>query len=448
MQKEQILSKPIKELVRKLSIPGIAGMLMTSVNAIVDAVFAGQFVGAAAMAGIALSIPLIAFNFAIVRWIGTGSASIISRAIGAGSNEIMGAILYYTIALLLLFSLCISIAGFFFADDLIRLMSGDGEVLKYGGQYYLMMSVFSLPSIFGVGTSVLIRAEGKIGYAMKITAVGVVLNIIFCTIFSAYFKWGVNGIALSTIIAMSVYSILTLRYFILRKGLLFFGKLPTRPDFRLLKEIVTIGFPGFLSQISGLVRQIFLFKIMAINGAETGLVVFSAIYRTYSFSVTPALGMVQALQPVAGINYGAQLFNRVRTSYFVFLGYEIGLMSFIAIPLLVFSANILALLIPDVNITQSDIFYFRLLISVVFLFPVFPNSITFLQAVGKSKQATMITFCRDFLLFYPMLAYCWLWGRAESLYYGIFIENAVCALLFFIYIFMQLQRMKDIGQPI
>lgn len=448
MQKEQILSKPIKELVRKLSAPSIAGMLMISVNAIVDAVFAGQFVGSAAMAGIALSVPLIAFNFAIVRWIGTGSASIVSRAIGARANEIMGTILYYTISLLLLFSLCISIAGFFFADDLIRLMSGDGDVLKYGSQYYLMMSVFSLPSIFGVGTSVLIRAEGKISYAMKITAVGVVLNIIFCTIFSAYFKWGVTGIALSTIMAMSVYSVLTLRYFVLRKGTLFFGRLFIRPDFRLLKEIVTIGFPGFLGQISGLVRQVFLFKVMAINGAETGLVVFTAIYRTFSFSVTPALGMVQALQPVAGINYGAKFFKRVRASYIVFLGYGILLMAFIAIPLLAFPGNILALLIPDVNITQTDIFYFRLLISVMFLFSVFPNSITFLQAVGKSKQATMITFCRDFLLFYPMLGYCWLWGQAESLYYGIFIENAVCALFFLGYMSIQLQRMKDTHDPI
>jgi len=390
MRKEQILSKPIKELVRKLSTPSIAGMLMTSVNAIVDAVFAGQFVGSAAMAGIALSIPLIAFNFAIVRWIGTGSASIISRAIGAGTNEIMGTILYYTIALLLLFSLLISIGGFFFADELIRLMSGEGEVLNYGGQYYLMMSVFSFPSIFGVGTSVLIRAEGKIGYAMKITSLGVVLNIIFCTIFTTYFKWGINGIALSTIMAMSIYSVLTLRYFILRKGMLFFGSLPIQLDFRILKEIITIGFPAFLSQISGLVRQVFLFKVMAINGTETGLVVFSAIYRTFSFSVTPALGMVQSLQPVVGINYGAHFFERVRLSYYTFLGYGILLMAFIAIPLIAFPRDILALLIPDIHITQSDIFHFRLLISVMFLFPVFPNSITFLQAVGKSKQATLI----------------------------------------------------------
>jgi len=123
-------------------------------------------------------------------------------------------------------------------------------------------------------------------------------------------------------------------------------------------------------------------------------------------------------------------------------------MAIIAIPLLAFPGNILALLIPDVTITQTDIFYFRLLISVMFLFPVFPNSITFLQAVGKSKQATLITFCRDFFLFYPMLVYCWLGGQAESLYYGIFIENAVCAVLFFGYMYVQLQRMKEPRIPV
>lgn len=430
------------ELVCKLSAPGIVGMLMTSVNAMVDAIFAGQFVGSAAMAGIALSIPLIAFNFAVVRWIGVGSASIVSRAIGAGSDEIIGTILYYTIALLLLFSLCISITGFLFADDLIGLMSGNGEVLIYGSKYYLMMSVFSLPSIFGVGTSVLIRAEGKMSYAMKITAVSVVLNILFCTICTVYFELGVTGLALSTILAMTIYSVLTLRYFILKKGILFFGKPPIRPDFKLLIEIVTVGFPGFLSQVSGLVRQIFLFKVMAINGAETGLVVFSAIYRTFSFSVTPVLGMVQALQPVAGINYGAQLFKRVRNSYFVFLKYEILLMTIIGIPLLVFSENILTLLIPDITLTQSDIFYFRLLISVMFLFPVFPNSTTFLQATGKIKQATLFTLFRDLLLFYPMIAYCWLWGKADSLYYGILIENVLCAFLLFMYMQLHLRKMK------
>lgn len=442
MQKEQIINKPMHELVCKLSAPGIVGMLMTSVNAMVDAIFAGQFVSSAAMAGIALSIPLIAFNFAVVRWIGVGSASIVSRAIGAGTDEIMGTILYYTIALLVLFSLCISIIGFLFAADLIGLMSGNGEVLIYGSTYYLMMSVFSLPSIFGVGTSVLIRAEGKMSYAMKITAMSVVLNIVFCTISTVYLKLGVTGLALSTILAMTIYSVMTFRYFMLKKGILFFGKPPVGPDFKLLTEIVTVGFPGFLSQVSGLVRQIFLFKVMAINGAEAGLVVFSAIYRTFSFSVTPVLGMVQALQPVAGINYGAKLFKRVKKSYFVFLRYEILLMTIIGIPLLVFSENILTLLIPDIKLTEFDIFYFRLLISVMFLFPVFPNSTTFLQATGKIKQATLFTVFRDLMLFYPMIAYCWLWGKADSLYYGILIENVLAAFLFFIYMQVHLKKME------
>nr|WP_315028084.1 MATE family efflux transporter [uncultured Chryseobacterium sp.] len=442
MDREAILSRPIKELVWKLSPPGIVGMLMTSINAMADAIFAGQFIGSAAMAGIALSIPFILFNFAIVRLVGMGSASIVSRALGSGSKKILGSILYYSIALLVLFSVFISISGYFFAENIIRLIGGSGEVLQYGAQYYLVMSVFSLPSILGVGTSILIRSEGKVFFAMKITMIGVILNLILCPLFSGYFKWGVTGIGLATVLAMSVYSVLTVYYFISGKSNLFFGKFPQKIDFGMIRNIFSVGLPGFLNQLSGLVRQIFLFNLIAIHQSETSLVIFSAIYRTFSFSVTPALGIVQALQPVVGINYGAGKFKRVKEAYSVFLKYSIILMAFLAFPLLIFSENVLMLLISDFPITEIDLFYFRILISIMFIFPVFPTTITFLQAIGKQKIASYMMIGRDLLLFYPIIALCWIIGTTTSLYYGVLIENIICFLLFMVVMYLVLKDKK------
>jgi len=437
-----MLRRPIKELVWKLSPPGIAGMLMTSVNAMADAVFAGQFVGSSAMAGIALSIPFIFFNFAVVRLVGTGSAFIISRALGSGSKHILGSILYFTIALLVLFSVFISVSGYFFAGNLIRLIGGIGEVLQYGSQYYVIMSVFSLPSILGVGTSILIRSEGKVVFAMKITAVGVILNLILCPLFSGYFQWGVPGIGLATVIAMSVYSVLTIRYFISGKSHLFFGKIPKKIDLEMIKKIFSTGLPGFLNQLSGLVRQIFLFNIISLHHPETSLIVFSAIYRTFSFSVTPALGITQALQPVVGINYGAGKFIRVKESYSVFLRYNLILMALLVIPLFFFSNKVLTLLISDFPVTEIDVFYFRLLISIMLVFPVFPTTITFLQAIGKEKTASFMMIGRDFLLFYPIIAWCWIIKTTTSLYYGIFIENMICFLIFMVIMYYVLKENK------
>jgi len=430
VDKQKILNRPVRELAWRMSPAGIGSSLMLSANAIADAVFAGQFVGSAAMAGIALSVPLIAFHSAIVRLVGTGSASILSRAIGSGNEKIFGTLLYHAIGMLVLCSLCISLTGYFFAGELIGLMGGTGDVLHHGSQYYRLMALFCLPSIFGVATSVLIRAEGRVGYAMRITATGVALNLILCPIFCGYLGWEVAGTAFSTIIAMSAYSALTFRYFLLRKGVLFFGKLPRRFDIGLLRNIMAVGLPGFQSNLSGMFRQVFLFRLMALHGADTGLVVFSAIYRTFSFSVAPTFGIVQALQPVAGMNHGAKQFRRTRESYAVFLKYSVFLMAAIALPLLLFPEAVLSALIPDVPLSGADVFHFRLLICVMLLFPVFPNSVTFLQAIGKSRYASWMTIGRDVLLFYPMVAACWFWAAADSLYYGIFLENAVCALLF------------------
>lgn len=429
MDKEKLLNKPLDRLVFKLSPPGILAMLVASINTIVDSIFAGQWVSASAMAGIAISLPLISINAAIIRLVGTGASSIVSRAIGGDKKDVMEVILYYTIGVLLVFSLLITSLGFFFARDLIGLLGVSGKVFTYGVMYYKIMTIGNLPGLIGLVLSVLIRAEGKIAFAMRITIMSVILNLIFTPLMCGYFKLGIFGIAISTIGAMSVYLCLTLRFFLFGNSNLTFGKIPSKINFSLLKEMFSIGISGFVQQLSGVLRQIFLFKTIIFITNPSGLIVFSAIYRIFSFIAVTCFGVVQALQPVVGINYGAKKYDRAFRSYYIFLKYSILLIIIICIPFYIFPKDILHILIPEIKLTESDIFHFRLFLSILLFFPIPPNSITFLQAVGKGKKAFYIVIFRDLLFFYPLVLLCWNIKSENILYYGLLTENILYGLI-------------------
>lgn len=429
MNKKELLSRSINGLIFKLAPPGILAMLITSVNALADSIFAGQWVSSSAMSGIIVSIPLLSINSAIVRLVGIGSSSVVSRAIGSNNNYVTDIILYYVIVLVLIFSVLISLLGYFFAESLITLMGVSGETFNYAVTYFKIMSIGNLPFILGLTTSLLIRSEGKIAYAMKITGFSVILNLLLTPLFCGYFDLGVKGISLSTIISMTIYSFLVLRYFVCKQGKLIFGKLPSSIDLKLLFEILSIGISGFVQQITGIFRQLFLFKTIAYITNPLGLVVFSAFYRIFSFIAMPCFGIVQALQPVVGVNFGAKKFHRVFKSYYTFVLYSILLTVIICIPVFIFPEIFLNILIPEIKLTDKDIFHFRIFLLVLLFFPISPNSITFFQSIGKGKQAFYLTTFRDAILFYPLVFFCWSIKEESILYYGLLLENIIYALI-------------------
>ncbi|MFC3559471.1 MATE family efflux transporter [Pedobacter jamesrossensis] len=439
--KEEILKDNIWKLMLNMSLPGIGGMLVISLNSFVDAMFAGRYIGSDALAGISLCIPLLVVNSAVTGFISSGSSNILSRAIGSKDETVFRNLFAYTLAFSLVASVVLGVLGYLFSTPLLQLMGATGEILKEAGTYYRLMMAGCFTSIFGLGISSLIRAEGRMKYAMSITTFAVILNIILNAILVIYLRWGVKGSAIATVASMGIFTLLTLRYFVKEDSYvkLNFKKLAYLPN--MISDIANVGLSALVMQLNNFLRQVFLFKTVTWYNGAIDTAFFSAVFRIFSFSVIPIFGMLQAMQPIVGINFGAGNLERSIRALNYFRLATIGMMLIALIPLQIFSGEILSLLLPEMNFSAQDIMRFRLLMCILPIAPIASTAVVFMLATKRGKVTTYLALGRELLLFCPlMLLLPFLFG-ASGIYYGLFLENIIYMIVVILVLKIQVKKL-------
>ena len=186
---QEILTEKIWKLVVKLSLPAIIAMSINSVNTFVDALFIGQYVGQDALAAVSLAFPLTMITNGLAAMIGIGASSLLSIAIGADIKEHQEKIFGLATLLTIFCSTVLIIFGLYYAEELIGLMGGTGEIQQMGADYYRILLYGAFFRIYGVVLNVLIRAEGKIKAAMIYSIIATLINIILNPLFIAYYGW-------------------------------------------------------------------------------------------------------------------------------------------------------------------------------------------------------------------------------------------------------------------
>lgn len=443
-RREKILKGNLWKLMISMSVPGILGMVVVSLNALVDAFFVSHLVGSKAFAGVSLALPLFTLNGAVTGMLTSGASTLYSRAIGGEDSWIKQNLFGNLLSLVLGFSLLLAVFGLFFGKPLLGYLGASPDLLADGTTFYHWSVAGYVASMLGLCTSGLIRAEGNTAYAMKITATAVLLNVLLNPLLIKYGHLGVRGSALASIISMSVYSFLNIRYFLKGKGFLrIYFKLYFNQQ--LIIDILKTGLPSFLMQINGFFRQFVLFRLVGSIGSDvTQFTAFTAIYRLFSFCALPVFGILQAYAPVVAINYGAGYFQRVKDATRIFRSGAFLLMLSMALPGLLFPETILGLLMPSDLITPENLSSFRLVLLVLPLMPFASTCIVYLQTTGNSAIASRFTFSRELVIFLPVLLLSVkTWGY-QGIYYGLLLENVVyIALVFTVsHFIMQRQTQK------
>lgn len=444
-KRESILTENLWKLIYRMSLPGMMSMLVVSLNSFVDAIFAGQLIGADALAGISLSIPLLVINSAATGFISSGASNVLSRAIGNQDELTLSSIFSYVLVYVVLVSGVLSVLGYTFATELMKLMGAEKGILIAGSDYYSSMMLGCGTSIVGLAFSALIRAEGHMKLTMRITMVSVIVNIILNPILIKYAGLGVKGSALATVLAMGLYSVLTLRYFLSGRSQVKVNLTGFQPDKKLISEISTVGLSALIMQLNGFARQVFLFKTVTWYNSPAEVAFFSAVFRIFSFSVIPIFGMLQAMQPIVGINYGAENYDRSIQALRYFRLSSIGLMLILLVPLFIFPQILLGLILPEMTFSPADLFHFRLLMCVLLIAPISSTSVVYLQATGKGKISSYLALSRELLLFIPLMLLVPLLNGKSGIYYALFMENLIYMVI--VSAIVRKQYSKAISRP-
>ena len=400
--KTQLLTKSPKELLFKLAIPGIIGMLVIGLYPFMDGIFAGRLIGDYAMSAISVSMSLTIINGGISALIGVGSASILSRAIGKGDKEtidkIFGNFCYWVI----LFSAIITIAGLIFAPHFLDMVGAKGNIKELGVRYLRVVFFGALFVNFAQAGNMTMRGEGALKQSMMIMGTGAILNIILDPILMKLMgEYAIEGAAIATVLSQIVQALLTFHYFSKKSS---FVKIHKVKKYKVIyREMFSIGSSAMMMQILFAVQQTFLFKQAFVYGGDNWGILMSATMRLYMFSFIPLWGMSQGLQPVIGANFGAKQYGRVKDTMKIFMCGATILAAASWIPSMFCSDTLLSLFSVRHEIIEAGVKNFKMFYSTFILYGIMIMTLTFFQSIGDGKKAGIIVLLRQLVLFIPAI---------------------------------------------
>ena len=400
--KTQLLTKSPKELLFKLAIPGIIGMLVIGLYPFMDGIFAGRIIGDYAMSAISVSMSLTIINGGISALIGVGSASIVSRAIGKGDKEtidkIFGNFCYWVI----LFSAIITIVGLIFAPHFLDMVGAKGNIKDLGVRYLRVVFFGSLFVNFAQAGNMTMRGEGALKQSMMIMGTGAILNIMLDPILMKLMgEYAIEGAAIATVLSQIVQALLTFHYFSKKSS---FVKIHKVKKYKAIyREMFSIGSSAMMMQILFAVQQTFLFKQAFVYGGDNWGILMSATMRLYMFSFIPLWGMSQGLQPVIGANFGAKQYGRVKDTMKIFMYGATILAAASWIPSMFCSDTLLSLFSVRHEIIEAGVKNFKMFYSTFILYGIMIMTLTFFQSIGDGKKAGIIVLLRQLVLFIPAI---------------------------------------------
>lgn len=419
-----LLSENPMRLMVTQSFPAILGMIVVGLYSFMDAVFVGNLVGKTAMTATSVAFPFTLLNNGISTLIGIGSASVLSRAIGRKDEKVIEHIMGNMMALVIIFSLLLTLLGTLFTRPLLMMAGAEGEVLESAIRYLRILFAGAVFVNFALAANMMMRGAGELKKAMSYMAFGAIVNIVLDPIFiilSRDIGKELEAAAIATILAQFLQAAVTLRYFIRESKDVKIKNIAIYKN--IVPEIFAIGLSATLMQMLTMLQQTFMYRVAFYYGGTDWQTILGASLRIQAFAFIPLWGISQSFQPIVGTNYGAKEYKRVRKITLTFIGGATLLALLFYIPIQLMPQKILALFINDPAIVAMGKNDFRLMFSLYFLFGLMLISITLFQALGRPIFAGVLALLRQALLLLPLVYFL---PRIPSLgIHGIFLASAI-----------------------
>lgn len=387
----------------QLSWPAVVAMVLYGMNNFLDGIFVGHLINNTALAAVGVAYPLAQFAQGFGTLIGTGMGSAISIWIGANDRDKLSKSFGTVNFLTILFSLLITVPCYLFANELVYMMGGRGEILSMGVEYFQATILGSFFWIYGLAMNMIVRAEGRMRTAAWMIAVGLVVDVALKPVFIHTFGWGVSGAAWATNVSMIVYTLLGIWYYARGKSSFRTKFWSLKRDAAIMKEALSLGMPGFIMMVMIVIQNLVVFNALAKYGNDMDITFFTAVNRFYILLNTPLWGLMRALQPVTGMNYGAGQYERSIKSYrlFSFTGLAILLPFWLFVMLN--PAAVMSVMIPNAVFSTTQLMDFRIYMSVLLVLPFMFMAMVWFPAIDNARPATLISILRQVVFYIPIM---------------------------------------------
>lgn len=445
-QSKELGTQPIGKLLVKMAVPASIGILVMSIYFIVDTIFVGRFVGALGIAAITVVMPITFLISSIGMAIGVGGASIISRALGGDRYDKACRTFGNMIGMTVTLAILLVLAGASLEVPVLRLFGANGDILT-PSQSYFRIILIGVPALaWAMMSNNVMRAEGEPRMAMLSMMIPAVANIILDPIFIIYLDMGLEGAGWATTISYYLSAAFALWFFLAGRSELRIDTRSLLPSLPIVKEIGAIGSVTLARQGTISLLTIVLNHSLFQYGSEMAVAVFGLINRIMMFANFPVLGLTQGFLPIAGYNYGARQWKRVRET----LRTSIRTGTLIAVLLLggitFFAESIVGLFTTDPELLRRTP---RALIMVFILLPLIPLQLigsAYFQAIGKALPALLLTISKQGFFLIPLVLTLPLAFDLDGIWYAFPLSDLLAGVL--IYFYLQREIRKDLAVKI
>jgi putative MATE family efflux protein len=439
---DNLHNKRIGPLLAKLAIPATIGMLANSLYNVVDTIFIGRGIGTLAIAGVGIVFPIQMIVMASAQLVGLGSASMISRRLGEKDYEGASRVTANSFMAVTILGLVITAIALIFPDAILRLFGVTPNIYPYAREYLSTITLGFVFFPFLVSTNNLIRAEGDAKNSMIIMLLATGLNIVLDPIFIFVFGLGIRGAAYATVISQFAGFLYALIYYVRGKSCLHIKLSHFKIRWSIIKEITSLGFASFIRQVSGSVLMIIVNNSLKIYGGDIAIAAFSVINRIAMFVTMPLFGIVAAVQPIVGYNYGAKNMSRVKEALKVSIFTTMVIGGFFFAVLLAFPGPILRVFSNDQALLSLAANPLRIL---MLLFPLIGFQVIgagFFQSIGKANPSIILSMSRQILFLIPLILLLPLAMGISGIWFSFPIADFLAILLTGFFLLRELRLME------
>lgn len=393
----------IGQLLVRYSVPAIIATAVQSIYNIIDRVFIGHGVGAMAISGLAVTLPMMNLAAALGAMVGVGAGALVSIRLGEQREQEADTILGNTLVLNIVLSILFSILCFTFLDKLLFCMGASPETLPYARQFIQVILIGNVFTHVYMGLNNVMRASGYPTKAMVTTLVTVAVNLVLAPLFIFAFHWGIRGAALATICAQMVGAGWAFLHFTRKQHTLRFQRGCFKPEIRIIRDIFSIGMPSFIMLFCASFVAILVNLRLTRYGGDYAIGAFGIINTLLSLFVMIAVGLNMGMQPIVGYNFGAGKFDRAIRAYRLAIGAATCITTCGFLMGELFPRVVASAFTGDAELIGQTVRGMRIAVLMLPIVGFQMVTSSFFQSIGKARIAILLSLSRQVLFLIPFL---------------------------------------------
>lgn len=394
-------TEPIGKLLKNYAVPAIIAMTASSLYNIIDSIFIGHGVGPLAIAGLAVTFPLMNLSAAFGTLVGVGATTLVSVLLGQKNYEVANKVLGNVVILNTVIGLLFMTAALVFLDPILYFFGASENTIIYAREYMSIILAGNAITHLYLGLNSVLRASGQPKMAMFLTILSVLVNTAVAPVLIFGLDMGIRGAAIATVLAQTVSLAVILKHFSRKDGVLHFSRKIFRIDWRIAKDSLAIGLAPFLMNSAACIVTLFINQQLKKYGGDLAIGAYGIVNRISFLFIMINMGFNQGMQPIAGYNYGRRNYTRVKAVMWTTVKYATGVTCTGFLIAMFFPQQAVSIFTSDPQLIEFSSKGLRML-TLAFPFVGFQMvSSNFFQCLGMVNKAILLSMSRQILFLIP-----------------------------------------------